>query len=157
VSRRGGNDGDAPNAEKSPVLHPSGGRRLGQLLAAFAVIDGAILLICPMIGGDCLYGFFTLIAFPVMLSGPAGMLVPRLALRGRDWRWTAAIWIGGGLLLLAIGAICHVAAVGRLNFHDYGGVLVRHRLLIIELGLAAVSYAGLGVIALVKAPGGAGR
>lgn len=116
------------------------------------MIDGAILLICPRYGGDCLYGFFTLIAFPVMLSGPAGVLMPRFALRlGAHWRTRAMIWFSGRALVAAVVTICHAAAIRLFNFHDYGEVLVRHRLLVIELGLAMIYYCGLSIIAFARA------
>ncbi|HUS54883.1 MAG TPA: hypothetical protein VMY41_12900 [Thermohalobaculum sp.] len=141
------------DATTTPLLHRSVIRQILQLLGTFVLIDGVILLVCPLYGGDCLYGFRTLIAFPVMLSGPAGVLLPRAALRyGRDRRSRALIWIAGGLLLLAVVTICHVVAIRLLNFADYGEVLVRHRLLAIGLGLATVYYAGLSAIAFAKAP-----
>ncbi len=49
--------------------------------------------------------------------------------------------------------IGHVIAIGLLNFFDYGGTLVRPRLLQIGLGLAAIYYAGLVAIAVAMRPG----
>jgi hypothetical protein len=138
---------------RHPVLHDVTRRRILQLLAAFVAIDGVILLICPMYGGDCLYGFFTLIAFPVMLSGPAGVLLPRFALRHfANWRSRGLIWVGGGLMLLTLATICHAATIRFFNYPDYGDVLIRNRLLVIELALIIIYYTGLSIIAFVKSP-----
>jgi hypothetical protein len=152
-SKSKGDNSDDPNAGSKPVLHRSNSRQILQLLAAFAVIDGVILLICPMFGGDCLYGFFTLISFPVILSGPAGVLLPRYAVRfGKDWRSRTLIWTAGAILLLAVVTICHAVAIRLLNFADYGKVLIRPRLLGIELAIALIYYVGLSLIAFAKAP-----
>jgi hypothetical protein len=155
VSRRNCNNVDDPVAgyEWRPVWHHSINRWLVILLAAFAIIDTAILFICPNYRGDCLYGFFTFIAFPVMLSGPVGLLTPRFALRhGRHWQSRTFIWISGGLLLIAAITICHAIAIRLLNFEAYGDILIRYRLLIVELCLALAYYTGLSIIAFVKAP-----
>ena len=135
-----------------PVLHRSVQRRLLTFLAVFALIDGVTLLVCPSFGGDCLYGFFTLIAFPVVLSGPLGVLLPRFAMRyGKEWRARALISVTGAVLLLAVVTICHAGAIRLLNANDYGDVLVRPRLLIIELALSMIYYAVLTIIAYAKA------
>ncbi len=134
------------------MLHRSVHRRLLAFLAVFALIDGATLLMCPRFGDDCLYGFFTLIAYPVILSGPLGMLLPHFAMRyGKDWRARSLISVTGAVLLLAVVTISHAAAIRLFNFHDYGGVLVRPRLLIIEVALSMIYYAVLNFIAYAKA------
>jgi hypothetical protein len=157
VSQGEGDERDNPIARLESVLPRSLCHQLLRLFAALAIIDGAILMICPGYGGDCLYGFFALIAFPVMLSGPAGVLVPRFAmLYSKKWRARAVIWLAAGLLLVAIVAICHMAAIRLFNFYDYGEVLIRPRLLVIELGLAVIYYSGLSIIAFVRASASAG-
>jgi len=129
------------------VLPRSAWRRLFAVLALFIVADTAIGLVCPMFGGDCLYGFLTLIAFPVMLSGPLGMLLPRYARCHSPNRLArGAIFVVGGVVLLAAVTACHVLAIRVFNELDYGGVLVRHRLLWVELGLSAAYYSVLGGI-----------
>jgi len=106
-----------------------------------------------MYGGDCLYGFFTLIAFPVMLSGPAGALLPRFALRyGVDWRSRALISVCGAVSLIAVVTFCHVAAIRFFNYHDYGEVMIRDRLLVIELAIALIYYVALSLISFANAP-----
>jgi len=122
-------------------------------LAACLAVDLAVLAVCPAFGGDCLYGFLTLIAFPVVLSGPLGVTMPRLAARAArrsraGWRAGLGFWVAGFAALMALILLGHVIAVRFLNGFDYGGVLVRPRLLQIGLGLAAVYYVALGAIAL---------
>lgn len=137
-------------------------RGLAMALAACVASDLALIVLCPLFGGDCLYGFFTLIAFPVVLSGPLGLAVPRdaswaagevwpLGLTGR--RAELMVWLAGFAGLAVLIAAGHVLAIGVLNYFDYGGMLVRPRLLQIGLGLAAIYYAGLGAIAVAMRPG----
>jgi hypothetical protein len=143
---------DSLNTLLRPSLRRSACRQILYLFLAFALIDGMIFLICPSYGGDCLYGFFTLIAFPVMLSGPAGTLMPRFAMRQySDWGSRTLIWVIGGLLLLAIVTLCHVVAIRLFNFHDYGEAWIRQRLLGIEIILAMIYYVGLSIIVCIKA------
>lgn len=147
------------DAQSVMALLRSHGLRMA--LVACVAGDLAILVICPLIGGDCLYGFLSLIAFPVILSGPLGLAMPRQAAwaAGHDWplgitglRAELAVWLAGFAALAGLILIGHVITIGILNYFDYGGMLVRPRLLQIGLGLAAVYYAGLGAIAVAMRP-----
>lgn len=151
--------GEAPSVGK---LLRSRGLRVA--LAVCLAGDVAILVICPILGGDCLYGFLTLIALPVILSGPLGLVVPRQAAWAaqQQWPWGVtgrgaelAVWLGGLAALAVVILIGHVIAIRILNVFDYGGIFVRPRLLQIGLGLAAVYYAGLGAIAVAMRPSSA--
>ncbi len=146
------------------------------VFAGLVVLDLVILVTCPLLGGDCLYGFFSLIVFPVILTGPVGLAVPRNAARlartagdvakqylgdaagGRLARFAGtghgevAVWISGALALALVITITHVLAIFLFNAFDYGGALIRPRLLQVELGLAAIYYVGLGAIAYALRP-----
>lgn len=137
------------------VFQKSVRRQMLAYLVAFILVDLAVLAVCPAFGGDCLYGLFTLIAYPVMLSGVLGVLLPRIGLRYRK-RWGARLTIiaMGALLLGLIVVAAHMVAVGVLNAPSYGGVLVRTRLLSVELALAMTYYVLLSVIVFAKADDG---
>jgi hypothetical protein len=139
------------------VLRRSVRKQLLIYLAACVLVDLAMLAICPRFGGDCLYGFFTLIAYPVMLSGVLAVLLPRVVLRyRRPWGVRLSILAGGLLLLGAVIVASHAVAVGLLNAESYGGGLVRARLLSVELILAAIYYVPLSIIVLAKTDDRAG-
>ena len=143
--------GDGLKAGLGRVLDRTTGRWIWAFLVIFALIDGLILLLCPMFGGNCLYGFLTLIAYPVILSGLVGVLLPRFAMRSaKGWRARALISVLGAAVLLAVVTICHAAAIRLFNSFDYGGVLIRHRLLTIELALSMAYYTALSAIAYVS-------
>jgi hypothetical protein len=110
-------------------------------------LDLTVAGVCPFFGGDCLYGFFTLIAGPVLVGGLMGALLPRAA-RGAGAR--LGVTVAGGLGLAGVVLAGHVAAVRMFNAADYGGVLVRPRLLAVGMGLALAYYLGLAVIALLR-------
>jgi hypothetical protein len=140
--------GNGLNAGPGPLLGRSARRWLLAILVIFALIDLVILLLCPMFGGNCLYGFLTLIVYPVILSGLLGVLLPRFAVRyAKGWRARALISALGAAVLLAGVTICHVAAIWLFNSFNYGGVLVRQRLLTIELVLSMAYYTVLTIIA----------
>ncbi|NIP75536.1 MAG: hypothetical protein GTN90_05920 [Xanthomonadales bacterium] len=146
------------------------------VLAGLVLLDFLVLIFCPLLGGDCLYGFFSLIVFPVILTGPVGLAVPRNAARlaqmaralaeqrlggaaGERLAWFAgtvygevAVWLAGALALALLITIAHVLAIFVFNAFDYGGALIRPRLLQVELGLAAIYYVGLGAIAYALRP-----
>lgn len=164
-SRRQGDGGEAPPG--SPAESPAG--RLAGRPAPFAAfpaparrlalaclllllgLDLAVAGVCPLLGGDCLYGLFTLIAGPVVLAGLLGVLLPR-AMRGRGYGLAARLGLlaAGGLIPAGVVVAGHVAAIRLLNGADYGGVLLRPRLLAVGLGLAGVYYAALAAIALLR-------
>jgi hypothetical protein len=128
-------------------------QRVLLFLALFAAVDATVWIICPRFGGDCLYGFFTLIAYPVILSGPVGLLVPHYALRRwTDWRGRLLISISGAVLLAAMIVLCHAAAIRLFNSFDYGEVFIRRRLLAVELALSMIYYTALSIISYTKHP-----
>lgn len=134
------------------ALDRSTRRWIWAFLVIFALIDGLILLLCPMFGGNCLYGFLTLIAYPVILSGLAGVLLPRLLMRSaKGWRTRALFSFIGAVVLLAVVTICHIAAIRLFNSFDYSGILIRYRLLNIELALSMIYYTALSIIAYASA------
>lgn len=127
-------------------------QRLLRYLAACMLIDLAVAALCPSLWGDCVYGFFTLIIYPVMLSGVLGVLLPRIGLRlCTRWGVRLSILAGGALLLGAIVVAAHAVAVGVLSAQYYGGVLVETRLLSVELALAMSYYVLLSVIVFANA------
>ena len=139
-------------AHRGMVIRRATLRWLAAILAFFALGDTAVLLACPMFGGDCLYGFLTLIAYPVILSGPLAHSLAHFARRQPNgWRRQAVISLAGGLSLFAWVTVCHVVAIRLLNGFDYGEVLFRPRLLAVTLSLSAVYYAALSIIAYAKA------
>ena len=124
-------------------------RQLLTYLAVFILVDLAVLAICPEFGDPCLYGLFTLISYPVMLPGMLGVLLPRVVLRyRRHWAVRLSILAGGLLLLGAMIVASHAVAVGVFNAESYGGVLVRARLLSVELILAAIYLAAIYYVLL---------
>lgn len=156
-------DNNRPSREQPEGFRPALGsvfqrfvrRQMLTYLVAFILVDLAVLAVCPAFGGDCLYGLFTLIAYPVMLSGVLGVLLPRIGLRyGKRWGARLTIIAMGALLLGLIVVATHMVAVGVLNAQSYGGVLVRTRLLSVELALAMTYYVLLSVIVFAKADDG---
>ncbi len=139
------------------VFQRSVRRQLLTYLAVFILVDLAVLAICPAFGDVCLYGLFTLISYPVMLSGVLAVLLPRVVLRYcRHWGVRLSILAGGLLLLGAIIVASHVVAVSVFNAESYGGVFVRTRLLSVELILATFYYVLLSIIVLAKTDDRAG-
>jgi hypothetical protein len=131
-----------------PAAFPAPARRLAlACLVLLLGIDLTIAGVCPFFGGDCLYGLFTLIAGPVLLGGLMGAHLPRLA---RGLRARLGVTVAGGVGLAGIVLAGHVAAVRVFNGADYGGVLVRPRLLAVGMGLALTYYVGLAAIKLLR-------
>ncbi len=124
-------------------------------LAVLAAVDLGVALLCPRHGGNCLYGLFTLVAGPVLLAGLCGSRLPRAAARLADGHAArAALIAAGGLAVLGLTAAGHVAAIRLANGADYGGILVRPRLLWVGLALAGVYYGALAAIAMWSSPRG---
>lgn len=155
-SRQHGDDGEAlPGRPARRAAFPAPARRLALacLLLLFG-LDLAVAGLCPLLGGDCLYGLFTLIAGPVLLAGLLGTLLTR-AVRRRVRGLAARLGLlaAGGLALAGVVVAGHVAAIRFCNAADYGGVLTRPRLLTVSLALALAYYAGLAAIALLRPAG----
>lgn len=149
---------DAPGGEFGGALKrgfPAATRwQAAGILALFVAADAGVAAICPLYGGDCLYGLFSLVVAPVMASGLLGVLLPRAA-RAAGWSVAARLTVlaAGGAVALALVAAGHVVAVRYCNALDYGGVLYQPRLLAVTAGLAAVYYLALAVIGLTRRPG----
>jgi hypothetical protein len=130
-------------------------RKALAVLLLFAGLDLAIAGICPFLGGDCLYGLFSLIVAPVMAAGLAGTLLARaLRAAGTAWPGRSAVLAAGAVAVgLAVGA-GHLVAVRYGNGLDYGGVPVKPRLLGVTLALAWSYYAALAAIGTLRPGGG---
>jgi len=141
---RSGSDGGGP----ARTAFPAPARRLVLACAVLlAGLDLTVAGVCPFFGGDCLYGLFTLIAGPVLLGGMMGALLPRA---GRSTLTRSGLVAVGAMVLAGVVLAGHVAAVGLVNAADYGGVLIRPRLLAVGMGLALAYYLGLAAIALLR-------
>lgn len=148
--RREGQSGRQESSATSaaPIVFPGPARRLALACAALLIgLDLTVAGVCPLLGGDCLYGLFTLIAGPVLLGGMMGALLPRAVQRTCV---RLIVTAAGGLVLAGVVLAGHVAAIGMFNAADYGGVLVRPRLLAVGMGLALAYYTGLAGIALLR-------
>jgi hypothetical protein len=135
-----------------PAVFPAPARRLALACLVLRVgLDLAVAGICPLHGGDCLYGLFSLVVAPVMVAGLLGTVLPRAA-RWAGWSRAGQVLacLAGAVLVAALVGSGHVAAVGFANALDYGGVLVKPRLLAVTLGLAAVYYLALAGIGLFR-------
>jgi hypothetical protein len=139
---------DGVSGQAAPAVFPAQARRLALACVLLLLgLDLTVAGICPFFGGDCLYGLFTLIAGPVLLGGLVGALLPRA---GNGTAARLGLTAAGAMALAGIVLAGHVAAVGLVNAADYGGVLVRPRLLAVGMGLALAYYLGLAAIALLR-------
>jgi len=129
-------------------------RRALAILLLFAGLDLAIAGICPLFGGDCLYGLFSLVVAPIMAAGLAGTLLSR-ALRAAavPWPRRVAVLAAGALGAGLVVGAGHVVAVRYGNGLDYGGVLYKPRLLGVALALAWSYYAALATIGSIRLAG----
>jgi len=127
-------------------------RQAAAVLLLFAGIDLAVAGICPLVGGDCLYGLFSLIVAPVMAAGLAGTLFSRaLRVSGLGPAARIAVLAAGALGAGLVVGAGHVVAVHVCNGLDYGGVLYKPRLLGVTLALAGSYYAALAAIGSIRA------
>ena len=139
-------------ATLASVFQRSVRKQLLIYLVACMLVDLAVLAICPWLGGYCMYGFFTLVTYPVMFSGVLGVLLARMARRHcKRWGAILSIFATGAVVLGVIVVAAHTVAVGVLNAQSYGGVFVETRLLSVELTLAMIYYVPLSVIVYAKA------
>lgn len=149
---RGAEMQSAPQgAGVAAVLGPELWRSLRLYLAVFLLLDLALMFGGSEIGIEMIYGFFSLILFPVMLCGVLGTLVPQLARAAQLGPVATSLALPAGLafgvLLLIAG---HVLAIWGLNAAAYGGEALRPVLLNVTALLASIYYLALATIAMVR-------